>query len=163
MAKILLVDDEPDFLVVMEKMLSRKGHSVSEAVNAQGAFQKIREAKPDMVLLDVMMGDINGWEVCKKIKEDPDTKDLPILMLTVMSEEENKTRSFEYAGADWHIPKPFDTDTLFLILEMSSRDPLKKTSEAKIKKALEKEERLQDVLDMINPKLLNHKYEFLQK
>ncbi|MFQ5800752.1 MAG: response regulator, partial [Candidatus Hydrothermarchaeales archaeon] len=86
MTSVLLVDDEPDFLVVMDKLLKRQGYEVSEAINGKGALKKAREERPDVMLLDVMMPDIEGWEVCKMLKKDPKTRDLPIIMLTVMAE-----------------------------------------------------------------------------
>lgn len=162
MANILLVDDEPDFLIVMEKLLKKHGYKVSEAINGEGALKKAREERPDLVLLDVMMPDINGWEVCKNLKSSPETKDLPIIMLTVMAEDESLKKSFEYAGADWHVTKPFDIDLLFSILDMAVKKRSKAEIENKINKLIEKDKKMKKVLEMVNPKLLDHKYDFLK-
>ena len=159
-ARVLLVDDEPDFLVVMEKLLHKHGYNVSEAINGRGALKKASEEDLDLVLLDVMMPDMNGWEVCRNLKNNPKTKDIPIIMLTVMAEDESIKRSFDYAGADWHVSKPFDTDTLFFILEIVAKREGKSGIESKIKRAIEKDKKMKKVLEMINPKLINYKYDF---
>jgi CheY-like chemotaxis protein len=161
-AKILLVDDEPDFLVVMEKLLKKHGYNVSEASNGTSALKKAKQDRPDAVLLDVMMGDMSGWDVCRDLKNNPETKDMPIIMLTVMAEDDSIKRSFEYAGADWHITKPFDTDTLFFILDMMSKEEKKSEIESKINKMVNRDKKMKKVLEMINPKLLDHKYDFLK-
>lgn len=163
MTSVLLVDDEPDFLVVMEKLLKREGYEVLEAINGKGALKKVREEKPDVLLLDVMMPDIEGWEVCRMLKKDPKTRDLPIIMLTVMAEEDSIKRSFEYAGADWHVSKPFDTDLFFFVLGAAAKRQGSKEIENYIEEAVERDKRMKKVFDMINPNLLEHRYEFLNK
>jgi len=161
--KVLLVDDEPDFLLVMEKLLRRHGYAVVEAIDGKGALRKAREESPDAVLLDVMMPDINGWEVCRKLKNSRETRELPVIMLTVMAEEESVKKSFDYAGADWHVSKPFDSELLFLILDMAAKREDRAEIEERIKRLVEKEKRMKKVLEMINPKLLEHKYDFLKR
>jgi DNA-binding response OmpR family regulator len=146
----------------MQKLLKKHGYDVSQAINGLGAIKKAKEENPDAVLLDIMMGDKNGWEVCKDLKSSPGTKDLPIIMLTVMAEDESIKRSFEYAGADWHVPKPFDTETLIFILDMAAKRTGRKEIETKIEKAVKKDKRMKKVMEMINPKLLDHKYNFLK-
>lgn len=161
-ANILLVDDEPDFLVIMNKLLKKYGYNVSEATNGNSALKKAKNDRPDAILLDVMMGDMSGWDVCKNLKNNPETKDLPIIMLTVMAEDESIKRSFEYAEADWHITKPFDTDTLFFIIDTASKGHTRLEIEHKIKRLVEKDRKKKKVLEMINPKFLTHKYDFLK-
>jgi CheY-like chemotaxis protein len=90
-------------------------------LNAREALKKAREVNPDAVVLDIMMPEIDGWEVCRKLKEDPETKDLPVIILSVRAEEKDKSISFNYAGAEWHVSTPFDTDHLFLILELATK------------------------------------------
>jgi CheY-like chemotaxis protein len=161
-ANILLVDDEPDFLVVMEKLLKKHGYNVSEATNGMSALKKVKQNRPDAVLLDVMMVDMSGWDVCRDLKNNPETKDIPIIMLTVMAEDASIKRSFEYAGADWHITKPFDIDTLFFILDVMSKGEKKSEIENKITRLVKKDKKNRKVLEMINPKLIDHKYDFLK-
>ncbi len=160
--KILLVDDEPDFLVVMEKLLEKHGYGVAEAVAGTQALEKAEKEGPDAIILDVMIPEGDGWEVCRKLKRNPATKDIPILMLTVMAEDESRERSFKYAGADWHINKPFDTDLFFTILDMASKREGKEEIERRINEMVERDKRLKKVYGMINPKILDHKYDFLE-
>jgi|GEM_PF-2453631 len=160
---VLLVDDEPDFLVVMSRLLHKYGYRVSEASNGKRALEIARSEHPDAILLDVMMGDNNGWDVCRTLKSNPDTKSLPIIMLTVMAEDESVNRSFKYADADWHITKPFDIDLLFFILQMASSRDGKPLLEKKIAGLIKKDRKMKKVLEMINPKLIDRKYDFLAK
>ncbi|GBE17779.1 MAG TPA: response regulator [Euryarchaeota archaeon] len=160
---ILLVDDEPDFLVVMSRLLHKHGYMVSEASNGRRALEIARNEHPDAILLDVMMTDKNGWDVCRALKSNPETRDLPIIMLTVMAEDESVKRSFKYAGADWHITKPFDIDLLFFILQMASNRDGKPMLEKKIASLIKKNRKMKKVLEMINPKLIDRNYDFLAK
>jgi hypothetical protein len=82
-------------------------------------------------------------------------------MLTVMAEDESINRSFKYAGADWHIIKPFDIDLLFFILQMASNRDGKPALEKKIAGLIKKDRKMKKVLEMINPKLIDHNYDFL--
>lgn len=158
---VLFIEDDPDILFLMERHLEKQGFKVLEAVTGKEGLKLARDNRPDIVLLDVMMPDLDGWEVAKKLKRNPETKDLPIIMVTVMAEDKYKKRSFEYAGADWHVPKPFDPDVLFFILDMATQKPAE--IEKSIEKAIERDEKMKEVFDMINPKLLSHKYDFLDK
>ncbi len=106
MKKIMIVDDEETLRTVVKKILERGGYDIIEAVDGMDCLEKLKEVKPDLILLDVMMPEMNGWEVCKKIKENPDTKDIIVAMLTVKSEDEHKVKSLDEALADWHIAKP---------------------------------------------------------
>ncbi|RMF91223.1 MAG: response regulator [Methanobacteriota archaeon] len=106
MALIMVVDDEPDILYLVSKMLRKEGHEVIEALNGKQALEKLKERRPDLILLDVMMPGLNGWEVSKKIKSDPEYRSIPVAMLTVKSSEEDMEKSFMYANCDAHIAKP---------------------------------------------------------
>lgn len=106
MTVIMVVDDEPDIVYLVSKMLKKEGFDVMEAYNGEEALEKIGEKKPDLILLDVMMPGIDGWETSKKIKSNPEHSLIPIAMLTVKSGEEDMEKSFKYALCDAHIPKP---------------------------------------------------------
>jgi DNA-binding response OmpR family regulator len=110
--KVLVVDDEEDLRELIKSVLVNEGFKVYEASGGGEALDKIKEVKPDLVLLDVMMPDIDGWEVCRRIKENPDTKNITVSMLTVRGHDKDKVRSFDYALADWHISKPVDMQEL---------------------------------------------------
>jgi CheY-like chemotaxis protein len=107
-AKILVVDDEPEILVLTKIMLEKEGHKVTRAKDREECFERIKGEKPDLILMDVMMPDDVGWEICKKIKEDEKTRDVLVVMFTVRTSEDSVERSYKYAKADAHINKPFD-------------------------------------------------------
>ncbi len=106
MARIMVVDDEPEVAVVVCAMLEREGHEIIKVLSGTQCLEILKEERPDLVLLDVMMPGLDGWEVCKRIKEDPDTRNIPVAMLTVKSSDDDQSRSFTYSNADGHINKP---------------------------------------------------------
>lgn len=106
MKTIMVVDDEPDILLIIRIILQREGFGVITVANGQECMDKLEETKPDLILMDVMMPGLNGWEVCKKIKEDDKTKSMPVLMLTVRTSDDSREKSLTYAHADGHIGKP---------------------------------------------------------
>jgi signal transduction histidine kinase len=107
MSKILIIDDEPDILENLEAMLTRKGFHVSASSGGEEGLALFHQEQPDLVLLDVMMPEIDGIEVCSKIKKNPDTNHIPILLLTALNQVEDKVRGLG-AGADDFVVKPFD-------------------------------------------------------
>jgi two-component system alkaline phosphatase synthesis response regulator PhoP len=129
MAKILVVDDEPDIVYVVREMLRRRGYKVVGANSGEEALRKVRTEKPDLILLDIMMPGIDGWETCKRIKEGKDTKDILVAMLTVMDSEMNKEKSFQFSGADAHITKPLIEDKILSTVEWLLKYKGKKDAE----------------------------------
>jgi DNA-binding response OmpR family regulator len=103
--KILVVDDDLDTLKLVGMMLQRQGFTIIAAINGAQALSKIQTEKPDLVLLDVMMPDIDGFEVCRQIRADPTFATTPILMFTAKIQVDDKVQGFE-AGADDYLPKP---------------------------------------------------------
>ncbi len=126
MTKILVVDDEPDIVYLVEKILTNEGYTVVQAFSGSEALEKVEKEKPDLVLLDVMMPGMDGWETCKKIKENEETKDVMVAMLTVKSENGDKIQSFDYAIADWHIAKPIDRTRFTRTVKWLLTNPLKR-------------------------------------
>jgi CheY-like chemotaxis protein len=116
-AKILIVDDEPDLIFLSKKMLEIEGHTVTGAKNSEECFREINERRPDIILMDVMMPDDDGWEACRKIKESKETSDIPVVMFTVRTSEDSVERSLKYANADAQINKPFDKKDLLNTIE----------------------------------------------
>lgn len=129
MSKIMIVDDEPDILYLVKRILEREGYEVVDASNGEDALKKVKGEKPDLILLDVMMPGMDGWDVCKKLKEDPKTKDTTVAMLTVKSEDEDKVQSFDYAIADWHISKPIEREKFIKTVDWLLTKPLKRAEE----------------------------------
>jgi DNA-binding response OmpR family regulator len=106
--KILLVDDEPDILEFMSYNLSNEGYKVYTATNGQEAIEKAISKSPHMILLDVMMPKIDGFELLKKIRE---FSNIPVIMLTARGEVSSRIVGLEL-GADDYVPKPFDIGEL---------------------------------------------------
>jgi CheY-like chemotaxis protein len=161
MAKVLMVDDEPDMVNVMNRLLKLHGHVAIDASNAEEALEKARYKKPDAVVLDIMMPDMNGWEVCRELRSNPKTRNLPIIMLSVLTDKRDIIKSFEYADADWHVSTPFDTETLFFIIDLATTSKKRSNIEKKIEEAIKRDQRMRRVFEMINPKLLHHDYRSL--
>jgi len=107
MTKILVVEDEPEIRILVKTILEKAGYSVVEAEDGEAALRLVNEEEPDLVLLDVMIPGIEGWEVCRRIRENEATRRLPIIMVTVRTTDEDIQRSVE-CGANAHINKPFD-------------------------------------------------------
>lgn len=124
MVKILLVDDEPDIVYLVKKILQKSGHHVIEAYSGEEALELANKSRPDLVLLDIMMPDLNGWEVSRSLKMNKDTKNLPIIMLTVRTSSDSVEKSFKYAKADAHVGKPASSkeiiNTINTVIEASA-------------------------------------------
>ncbi len=110
---ILIVDDQPDNLRTLAALLGREGYKVRKALNGQTALETIQALAPDLILLDIMMPAMNGYEVCTALKADPATRDIPIIFLSALSELANKAQAFEVGGQDY-ITKPFQTAEVLL-------------------------------------------------
>jgi two-component system phosphate regulon response regulator PhoB len=110
---ILVVDDEPDILELVRFNLTRAGYHVTTAATGREALTLLRTAAPDLVLLDLMLPDITGTEICREIRNDPPLKALPVIMLTAKGEEIDRVVGFEL-GADDYVTKPFNPRELVL-------------------------------------------------
>ena len=108
---ILVVEDDPDIKELISFNLSNQGHQVFEANNGELGIEKAREKLPDLILLDLMLPGIHGLDVCRIIKADQETKDIPIIMVTAMGQEEDIVKGLE-TGADDYITKPFSIKVL---------------------------------------------------
>ena len=113
MARILVIEDEADIRQVLDYNLKSAGHEVVEASRGVDGLRLIREREPDLVLLDLMLPDMPGTEVCRSIKDNPATRTLPVVMLTARGEEIDRVVGFEI-GADDYITKPFSVRELVL-------------------------------------------------
>ncbi len=121
MAKILVVDDEPDMVEMIKAALESANHQVVAAYNGQEGIDKARKEKPDAIILDIMMPVKDGFVACKEMKEDPLLKDIPILVLTAVSDHFAHTRYAKSMGleldAEDYIDKPIDPQVLLARLE----------------------------------------------
>lgn len=111
--KILIVEDEKDIRDLVEIHLKRAGFETTLARDGQEAFRKIQSSKPDLIVLDLMLPEMDGKELTKLLKAREDTKQIPIVMLTAKTEEVDRIVGFEL-GADDYIPKPFSPRELVL-------------------------------------------------
>ena len=104
--KILVVDDEPNIVQSLAFVFNREGFDVASAGDGVQAMSMIRDSKPNLLILDIVMPNKNGYEVCQEIKSDPELKDIQVLMLSSISKE-NSRRHAMSQGADDYINKPF--------------------------------------------------------
>lgn len=104
--KILIVEDEESLLRLESILLTSKGYDVKGVPNGQAALDAIASQKPDLILLDIMLPEIDGFEVCRRIKTAKDTSHIPVIMLTAKKCQDDFSRGQE-VGADWYITKPF--------------------------------------------------------
>jgi two-component system, OmpR family, alkaline phosphatase synthesis response regulator PhoP len=109
--KILIVEDEEDIRELIHFHLFKNKYEVLEASNGSDAIKMTREENPDLLLLDIMIPELDGIEVCKKLKEEPQTKDIKIIFLSAKGEEEDIVNGLEL-GADDYITKPFSPKVL---------------------------------------------------
>ena len=111
MSKILIVDDEQDIVELLSYNLGKEGFSTIKAYDGEAALGLVRSGKPDLMILDLMLPKMNGLDVCKAIRRNPETANLPIIMLTAKGEEIDKIIGLEI-GADDYITKPFSVKEL---------------------------------------------------
>lgn len=105
--KILIVDDAVDTVELLKKRLRFEGYDTAEAYDGEEGLKRVAEYNPDLIILDVMMPKLDGYDVCQRLKSDENTKYIPVLMLTAKSEVEDKVKGLDI-GADHYLAKPFD-------------------------------------------------------
>ena len=105
--KILIVDDNPSNLKVLYTYLIDAGFEVLVAEDGETGIEVVSHSQPELILLDVMMPDLDGFEVCRRLKANPQTKDIPVIFLTALSETINKLKGFEVGGVDY-ITQPIE-------------------------------------------------------
>jgi adenylate cyclase len=166
-ATILVVDDVPTNVRLLEAVLVSNGYEVVSANDGEQAIELVASAKPDLVLLDVMMPGIDGYEVCRRLREDPETAVLPVVMVTASTNE--KTKGIE-AGADDLIGKPFDHDELLarvrsllrikryhdtITAQTQELVDLNRTLEERVERQVLELERVQKLRRFLSPQLVD--------
>lgn len=106
-AKILVCDDERHIVRLIQVNLERQGYNVVTAYDGKEGLEKVRAEKPDLCVLDVMMPYMDGFEVLKNIRRDPDTEATPVIMLTAKAQDKDVFEGYSY-GADMYLTKPFN-------------------------------------------------------
>jgi len=103
---ILVVDDNPQNLTMLIDMLTARGHKVRPALNGKLALAIVQAAPPDLILLDVMVSEMDGYQICQKLKDNEQTRHIPVIFLSALNQLEDKIKAFEMGGIDY-ISKPF--------------------------------------------------------
>lgn len=115
--RILVIDDEQDIRHLVALIAEAAGHEVVQACNGVEGLHALDDGMFDLVILDIMMPDMDGWEVCRMIKNRPETCDLPVLFLTVRSQPLDKVIGLEVVHADDYLTKPFERRELLAAIQ----------------------------------------------
>jgi len=153
---ILIVDDTPENLTVLRQMLTEHGYRVRPALSGDIALKAMQADIPDLILLDVMMPGMDGFEVCSKLKAEASTRDVPVLFISALTETEDKVKGFQVGGVDF-ITKPFHSAEVLARVEthLSLRNMQKKIEAQNIQLVgeIEERKRAEKALDDVNQQL----------
>ncbi|MGA9378447.1 MAG: response regulator, partial [Phormidium sp.] len=108
-ADILLVDDTPDNLRLLSVMLTENGYKTRKVINGERALQAVEVVTPDLILLDINMPDMNGYEVCRRLKKSDKTREIPVIFISALDDVFDKVKAFQAGGVDY-ITKPFQVE-----------------------------------------------------
>ncbi len=106
--KVLIVDDEPNIVLSLEFLMEEAGYDVRSVTDGQQALDAVRVEVPDLILLDIMLPKLDGYEICREIRANPRCKDVRVIMLTAKGREVDQEKGLAF-GADEYITKPFST------------------------------------------------------
>ncbi len=115
--KVVCVEDEPEIIDLIRLILGRKGFDLIGATGGLEGLDAIRREKPDLVLLDLMMPDMDGWEVYQQMKADPDLKHIPVIVVTAKAQSIDKILGLHIAKVDDYVTKPFGPQELLQSVE----------------------------------------------
>ena len=104
--RVLVVDDDPDVVDAVGEALQDDGYQVEKATDGPSALKSVLDAPPDLIVLDVRMPDLNGWEFCEIVRRQSHTRDVPVLFLTASGEFRDRITAMQVGGSG-HLPKPF--------------------------------------------------------
>ncbi len=114
---ILCIEDEPEMIDLIRLILERRGFNVQGAAGGTEGIKKVRELRPDLVLLDLMMPDMDGWEVYQQMKAEETTRDIPVIVVTAKAQSIDKVLGLHIAKVDDYIAKPFSPQELLASVE----------------------------------------------
>jgi DNA-binding response OmpR family regulator len=109
--KVLIVDDEPGIIVALQFLMEQNGYATVVAFSGEEAMEAVTQHHPDLILLDIMLPVVDGFEVCQRVRENPDWNDIRIVLVTALGSEANVTKGLDL-GADAYITKPFSNADL---------------------------------------------------
>jgi two-component system sensor histidine kinase/response regulator len=154
-ANLLIVDDKPDNLRLLAAILTKKGYKIRKALNGKTAINTIKMVPPDLILLDINMPEMNGYEVCQILKSDQNTKDIPIIFISALDDVLDKVKAFQVGGLDY-VTKPFQEEEVIVRVENQLTIRLQqKQLEQEIQQRQKTEERLRFYLHAVSHDLRN--------
>ena len=110
--KVVCIEDEPEMIDLVKLILGRKGYELTGAVGGREGLDAVRRIKPDLVLLDLMMPDMDGWEVYQQMKADEELKGIPVIVVTAKAQSIDKVLGLHIAKVDDYVTKPFGPQEL---------------------------------------------------
>ncbi|MEW6051069.1 MAG: response regulator [Candidatus Zixiibacteriota bacterium] len=116
-ARVLVIDDEPEITDIVETFLTEAGYTVTVENSPRSAVAKAKQFKPEVVILDIMMPDVDGYQICQDMKQEPTLANVPIIFLTGKDRNDDMGRSFK-VGGDMFIKKPFSCERLLEIVNI---------------------------------------------
>lgn len=119
---VLVVDDDPNILELLDVNLSAAGYAVTRAADGREGLRQAQALHPDLVLLDVTMPEMDGWELCKTLKDDPELAGTKVLILTARASDRDRMIAVGILKADAYIAKPFDTGELLTLVGRLAHD-----------------------------------------
>lgn len=148
-ARILIVDDTPENIQVLGIILENAGYDINVAQNGLKALNIVEKINPDLILLDIMMPELDGFETCKRLKESSTTKDIPVIFLTAKTQKEDIVNGFKIGAVDY-VTKPFEPSEL--LQRVNTHINLKKSNELIVQQNNERKELIQIMChDLANP------------
>ncbi len=126
---IACIEDQPDIAELIDIILRRKGYLVLKAYDGDEGLALVREHRPDVILLDLMMPGLDGWRFHAQLREDPELKDIPVIYVTARASTEERLRALEQEGAAAYIVKPFSPRELIDIIERVLQGDTVRTSQ----------------------------------
>ncbi len=117
MAQILIIDDSPTEMYLLKNMLEKNGHQVLEADNGEDGIVKAKETKPDLILMDVVMPNLNGFQATRKLSEAPETASIPVIMVSTKNQETDRVWGMRQGARDYLV-KPVDESELIAKIQL---------------------------------------------
>lgn len=115
-SKIIVIEDDPHILMLISQTLRREGYEVVTATDGAEGLRKVKETHPHLVVLDISLPGLDGYQVCHQLRREQETSNLPVIMVTAMSRPSDQRRGFEH-GADDYLPKPFVLSELIVRIQ----------------------------------------------
>mgnify|MGYP001586913111 CR=1 FL=1 len=117
MGKILIIEDDPFLLKLYKEILSDTGLEVEEALDGETGLRKVKDSKPDLILLDIMLPKMNGLDVLEKLKEGQSTREIPVVIITNLASEEDKKRAMDLGAISYMIKTEYEPDQVVALVK----------------------------------------------